>query len=287
MPGTSEISGSGVAEGGREGATVSWVVSQNAGALTLDGTRCYRVGRSDVVLIDPGPALENQIERLRSLVGAARVRAVCLTHAHLDHSGAAAAAARAFEAPVAGSPATLARCGLRGRELHAGEAIEMDRGKLGLKVLETPGHSPDHLAYLLLPERALFSGDLILGTGSSAVLHPEGNVSACLRSFEHLLRFAPFTLYPGHGPPVWDGAARVREYRRHRLDRHAEIERAVRAGNLSVPSLRLAVYGRLPESLVGAAEASVRAHLARMREMEEDIPPIAGFDDTDSPPEEP
>jgi len=265
---------------------VTWLVAPNPGALTLDGTCCYRVGRREVVLVDPGPAVPGQLERLRGLVGARRVNAVCLTHAHRDHSGVAALAARAFGAPVAASRATLERCGLSGRELHARESIEVDGGKRRLTVVEAPGHAADHVVYLLTPERAVFSGDLVLGTGSSAILHPDGDVAACVRSLEGLLDLAPFSLYPGHGPPVADGAARVREYLQHRLARHAQVERAVHAGGRSVAELRQAVYGTLPAPLRGAADASIRAHLALLRATREDVPLVAGFDDVTLPPEE-
>jgi glyoxylase-like metal-dependent hydrolase (beta-lactamase superfamily II) len=267
-------------------AMVAWAVAPNPGPLTLDGTRSYRVGRRAAILVDPGPAIDGQIALLRGLLGDMRVEAICLTHAHRDHAGAAAEASRVFGAPLMASAATLKRTRLSGRVLGDGDSVEADEGAMRLTVHEAPGHSADHLVYFLTPQRLLFSGDLVLGTGSSAVLHPDGDVGACLRSLDRLLELAPFSIYPGHGPVVEDGAGRVRAYREHRLARHAQVERALHEGARSVATIRRTVYGRIEPGLTGAADASIRAHLARLRETGVDIPPVTGFDDTHPAPEE-
>ena len=111
------------------------------------------------------------------------------------------------------------------------------------------------------------------------VLYPDGDVGACLATFDRLLAMSPGRLYPGHGPPVEDGVARIADYRRHRRARHAEVVAAVGAGGRSVEHLRRAVYGDLEPGLTGAADASVRAHLAWMRQGGEPMPRINGFDD--------
>ncbi len=265
---------------------VSWFVASNPGPLTLDGTRCYRVGEKRVVLVDPGPAMPGQLDRLEKLVDGHTVEAICLTHAHADHAGIAIEAAECFGALVAASADTLSRRGISGRVLAGGETIPVDGGALGLKVLETPGHSADHLAYLLEPGRCVFTGDLVLGTGSSVVLHPDGEVGACLASFSRILSLRPGRLYPGHGPPVDDGEARVRDYRDHRIERHGQVIEAVQTGARTVENLRKLVYGDLVPDLERAADAAIRAHIVYMREQGDDVPPIAGLDDSSPAPEE-
>lgn len=258
---------------------MTWIIAPNPGPLTLDGTRSYAVGDTSVAVIDPGPAADDQLDRLRLLVGRRNVVAVCLTHAHRDHSSMAAVAASEFDAPVAGSAETLRRCGLAGTVLGDGAIIPLDGGTRSLKALSAPGHSADHLVFLLEPSRALFTGDLVLGTGSSVVLHPDGDVGACLASFDRLLDLQPGLLFPGHGDPVEDGAGRLLEYREHRRSRHEQVVRAVRAGGRSVRDLRLAVYGDLAPGLTAAADASVRAHVAYMRASGEAGPHIEGMDE--------
>ncbi len=265
---------------GHDERIVRWIAAPNPGPLTLDGTRSYAVGLNEAVLIDPGPALPGQLDRLRALIGDRSVAAICLTHAHADHSASAADAAAEFSAPIAASADTLARCGLMGEELSDGTVITLDDGARSLTALAAPGHSADHMVFMLAPSRALFTGDLVLGAGSSVILHPDGDVGACLTTFERLLSVEPGTLYPGHGDPVEDGHGKLVEYREHRLARHAEVVRAVRSGIGSVSALRAAVYGELASGLKTAADASIRAHLAFMQATEENPPRVDGFEET-------
>ena len=265
---------------------VAWFVSPNPGALTLDGTCCYAVGRRRIVLVDPGPAIPGQIERLEALVGDRPVAAICLTHAHADHSGLARCASGRFGAPLAASADTLERLGVDGDALDDGDTVEADDGTARLRVIRTPGHSSDHLAYLLEPGRAVFTGDLVLGTGSSAILHPDGHVGSCLASFSRVLSHRPSRLYPGHGPPVDEGEARLKHYEDHRAERHAQVVHAVRSGARTVAALRCLVYGDLEADLQSAAEASIRAHVVHMREQGEEVPAIDGLDGAILLPEE-
>ena len=265
---------------------VTWFICPNAGPLTLDGTRCYAVGRERVVLVDPGPAIPGQIERLEALVRGRPVEAVCLTHAHADHSGVAGAAGAHFSAPVAASAETLARLALSGRSLGDGDTVQVDGGKCELRAVPTPGHSTDHLAYMLEPGRAVFTGDLVLGAGSSAILHPDGDVGACLASLRRVLSLRPGRLYPGHGPPADQGEARLKQYTDHRIERHAQVVRAIHSGARTVEETRRSVYGDLQVELEGAADASIRAHLVYMREQGEKVPAIGGLDEASPIPEE-
>jgi len=265
---------------------VAWFVSPNPGPLTLDGTCCYAVGRSRLVLVDPGPAIAGQIERLESLVAGRSVEAICLTHAHSDHAGVAELASERFEAPIAASAETLSRRNLSGRTLDGGDLLPVDDGTSGLLAIPSPGHSADHMAYLLESGRAVFTGDLVLGVGSSAILHPDGNVGSCLASFSRVLSLRPGRLYPGHGPPVDDGEGRLEHCRDHRIERHAQVANAFHAGARTIEELRTLVYGRLESDLERAADASIRAHLVHMRECGDEVSTIAGLDDVSLLPEE-
>ena len=138
-------------------------------------------------------------------------------------------------------------------------------GTLNVTALYTPGHSADHLSFWLDGDRAAFTGDLILGRGSSMVTYPEGDVAAYLRSLERLAALKPRMLFPGHWDPVTDAPAKIDEYRTHRLEREAQVLAEVRRGSGTAMELMQRVYGPdLDEKLMVAAEMTMRAHLRKL-----------------------
>lgn len=252
-------------------------VADNPGPMTLDGSRSYLVGRDEGVLLDPGPAGDGQRERLaRLLEGGPSVSTVALTHAHPDHAGGAAAVARGLGAGLAASAGTMERLGIEGRVLEDGDVLALDGGDGSLTALATPGHSSDHLCFLWLPGRAVFTGDLVLGSGTAVVGHPDGHMGSYLSSLERLRDLEPTRLYPGHGAPVDGAVERLRAYADHRREREEQVLRAVEEGAGSVAGIRRRVYGELLEDLARAAEASIRAHLVHLEERGVELPELGG-----------
>lgn len=245
------------------------VVADNPGPLTLDGTRSWILGRVRPVVVDPGPASPDQLEALEAALEGRAAEAICLTHAHGDHAGCARDAPERLGAPLLASPRTLRRLGLPGRGLSDGDRVEVDGGNTALEALETPGHSRDHLCFLWHPRRDLLTGDLVLGEGSSLVVHPDGEVGAYLTSLGRLVALQPRRLLPGHGPPAGPPAekavAKLEEYRRHRLERDRQVREAVSAGARTLADVRDRVYGPLSGGLEGAADLATLAHLAHLR----------------------
>ncbi len=258
----------------RRGAHVTAIRADNPGALTLTGTQTYVIGAEPLVVLDPGPRDEAHLGRVEAVVGGRRVAAVCLTHAHADHAAAAAEASRRWGA-LRGSAVTLGRLGRGGRPLADDEAVALG-GDLRLRALATPGHSADHLCYLLEPEGILFTGDLVLGEGSSMIVHPDGSVSAWLASLARLAALRPTRLLPGHGPAVDDAWARLEACRAHRLDRVALVRAALGSGARTLEQIRAAVYGDLPAPRHRAAQLTIRAYLSYLEEAGEKPPPIPG-----------
>ncbi len=230
--------------------------------MTLEGTNTYVVaapGAGGAVVIDPGPRDEEHAVRVARATTGRRVELVLLTHTHVDHAEGARALADRLGAPLAaldpgwattGAPALVA-----GTELVGGVRLEP---------LPTPGHSADHCCFWLAAERAMFTGDHVLGRGSTVVEWPGGDMRAYLDSLEAVRRFRPERLYPGHGPVVTDAAAKLREYVDHRLERESQVLAALVAGDRTAAEVVARVYADVDPALHPAAELSVRAHLVKL-----------------------
>ena len=142
-----------------------------------------------------------------------------------------------------------------------------------LRILTSPGHSGDHLSYFLEPTRDLFTGDLVLGEGSSMIAAPDGSVRAYLQSLAKLAALQPSRLIPGHGPVVDAASEKLERSRVHRLERTEQVARALREGADSLESIRRAVYRDLPNSHHVAAELTIRAYLEYLAEEGHELPP--------------
>jgi len=231
---------------------VTRVVAPNPGPYTGPGTNTWIVDAGPVsVVIDPGPDDESHLAALNQRLAGKTVGVVLVTHSHPDHLPLAERFAAPHHASVRRHP-----------ELRDGDVVRA--GNLSLTALHTPGHSADHLCFLLPGDGAVFTGDLILGQGSSMVTYPEGDVAAYLRSLERLAALRPRILFPGHWDPVREAMAKIEEYRRHRLEREAQVLAAVRKGPGTPAELTRRVYGELEEKLMVAAEMTLRAHLRKL-----------------------
>jgi glyoxylase-like metal-dependent hydrolase (beta-lactamase superfamily II) len=231
---------------------VSRVVAHNPGPYTGPGTNTWIIEAGPVVaVIDPGPDDDAHLVALNKRVAGKTVGVVLVTHSHPDHLPLAERFAGPFHASVRRYP-----------ELGDGDIVRV--GTLNLTALYTPGHSSDHLCFLIAEDRAVFTGDLILGQGSSMVTYPEGDVAAYLRSLDRLAALEPSILFPGHWDPVTDAMGKIAEYRQHRLEREAQVLAEVRRDGGTARELTRRVYGELDDKLMIAAEMTMRAHLHKL-----------------------
>jgi glyoxylase-like metal-dependent hydrolase (beta-lactamase superfamily II) len=204
-----------------------------------------------VAVIDPGPDDDSHLAAINKRIGGATVGVVLVTHSHPDHLPLAERLAAEHHASVKRYP-----------ELGDEDVVRV--GTLNVTALHTPGHSADHLCFWLAADGAVFTGDLILGRGSSMVTYPEGDVAAYLHSLDRLASTRPRQLFPGHWDPVEDAMGKIEEYRVHRLEREAQVLAEVRRGKGTAIELTRRVYGDLDEQLMTAAEMTMRAHLRKL-----------------------
>ncbi|GGS78301.1 MBL fold metallo-hydrolase [Nonomuraea spiralis] len=235
------------------------LLAPNPSAMTLDGTNTWVIGTRDAVVVDPGPDDEAHLLRVRDHLGGRRVTQILLTHGHHDHSGGAKRFAELVGAPVR---ALDPRHRLGDEGLGDGDVITVDG--LELHVYGTPGHSFDSLCFWLPQDRAMLTGDTILGRGTT-IIAQDGGLGDYLRSLDRLRAAAEGlgarALLPGHGPVLPDPIAVLDAYIAHRRQRLDQI-RAARARGARTPrEIVEDVYAGVDRSLWPAAEVSVRAQL--------------------------
>lgn len=238
---------------------VTAVVAPNPGLMTGAGTNTYVVGRGgDVVIIDPAIPDPVFIERVAREAGnRGRANLILLTHKHIDHIGGVAPLAEQMRCEVAAFSGAEAQ--FVTRELRDDEVIEIGGGTL--RALHTPGHASDHLCYYLAEELSLFAGDVVAGYGTVVIAPPDGNMRDYLRTLERLQSLGLGRVYPGHGPVVEDGPAKLAEYIEHRRERERQVVEALEAGLTQVPEMVARIYADVPKALHPMAERSVLAHL--------------------------
>jgi glyoxylase-like metal-dependent hydrolase (beta-lactamase superfamily II) len=256
---------------------VALVRADNPGLLTLEGTNTWVVGRDPAWVIDPGPLLDDHVAAVvEEVMRRGGLEGIVLTHDHADHvqatqefrlQAAQAWKRRRYGDDVRGRanlvPIFAARGGV--------DVLLADGDPAGpFTAVATPGHAPDHLAYLL-PDGAAFSGDAVLGRGSVGLVPGAGadgrsSLGAYLDGLRRLRALPLTTIYPGHGPVVDDPAAKLDEYLEHRLDRERRLVAALDAGKRSVDDLLDEVWDDAPPELRLAAAVTLAAHLEKLEE---------------------
>lgn len=231
------------------------VLAPNPGMFTLEGTNTWVVGRDPAVVIDPGP--DDAGHLLAVLDEAGEVSAIVLTHHHPDHAPGAARLAEAAGAPVLAFRPAEGEVGLP-------DGTEIEAGGGRLVAVHAPGHTTDHVVLHAPEEGALFTGDAVLGRGTSVIDPPEGDLAAYLRSLRRMRELAPRTIYPGHGPAVFDGVGKIEEYLAHRAMREEQVLAGLRDGPATPAELVPRIYADQPAELHPVAARSVLAHLQKL-----------------------
>jgi glyoxylase-like metal-dependent hydrolase (beta-lactamase superfamily II) len=230
------------------------VRAPNPGLLTLSGTNTWVLGRQPAWVVDPGPLLEEHLERVgAALEERGGLGGVVLTHDHPDHAEAVGPLRERFPAPLAAG---------RGKaDVRLAEGVRFGP----FQAVGTSGHSPDHFA--LVGDGACFTGDAVLGEGSVFISPHEGSMSDYLVALTRLRLREDFkVICPGHGPPVWDTYAKLEQYVEHRLDRENCLVIALSEGRRKVPELLDTVWSDVPEELRPFAIGTLAAHLDKLED---------------------
>jgi glyoxylase-like metal-dependent hydrolase (beta-lactamase superfamily II) len=232
---------------------IALVRAPNPGPMTLSGTNTWIVGRDPAWVVDPGPAIPEHLDAVAAQVTARGGAAgIAVTHDHADHAE--------------GAEPLMARLGdgirlVAGHDFVAGGDRRVAGGDMvgPFRVFAVPGHSDDHVVFVA--GAVAFTGDAVLGEGSVFV---RGRLAAYLDGLARLKQLGLALICPGHGPPVWDPAAKLDGYIGHRLDRERRLLEALERGLRTEDELIDAVWSDAPAALRPAALLTLRAHLEKL-----------------------
>ncbi|MDN5640439.1 MAG: MBL fold metallo-hydrolase [Actinomycetia bacterium] len=264
----------------RTSAHTACLRAPNAGPMTLEGTNAYAVGdlsrdwpgdgsRPPVIVVDPGP---EDLGHLRRLAERTRVELILLTHRHADHAAGAPALHAMTGAPVRAAEPSLC---LGGPPLEDGEVV--GAAEQELLVLDTPGHTADSVCLRLDADSVMFTGDTVLGRGSTMLDYPDGALEPYIDSLRDLLEQREHSVLPGHGTPGGDLHTRCEALLEHRLDRFEALQELLRETDddigPSASALARRIYPEVPDAARAAAVKTLKAQLAHLVE----LGAIAGF----------
>ena len=252
------------------------VIAKNPSPFTFHGTGTYIVGNGDVAIIDPGPVDSAHIAAVLDAVQGERISHVLVTHTHMDHSPGCRLLAEHCDAPRYGygpHGAGKIEVGVKVEEggdmdftpdltLRHGAIVQ--GGDWSLEAVYTPGHTSNHLCFQLREEKALFTGDHVMGWSTSIISPPDGDMQNYMASLDLLLQRDDRVYWPTHGPSVVDPKAHVRAFIEHRREREQQILVCIDKGILKIRDMVPPMYTDVPEFMYPAAARSVFAAVVYM-----------------------
>ncbi|ELY43138.1 MBL fold metallo-hydrolase [Natronorubrum bangense] len=226
-------------------------------------TNAYLLGSEPAMLVDPAARTDD----LDRLVRAHTVEHILVTHTHPDHVGAVAAYAEETNATV------WARTGRTDRFRDVvgcdPDRTFMPRATIPLgddhvRLLETPGHAPDHMSLEVGRGGPILCGDCAVREGSVVVGAPEGDMRAYVTSLRRLRAIDPPTLWPGHGPAIEAPRDTTERLLAHRRRREQRILEAVETGSTTLDEILETAYEKDLTGVRDLARATVVAHLEKL-----------------------
>lgn len=256
--------------------SVTRVLCQNPSPYTYTGTGTYIVSNgSDAAIIDPGPLMPDHGNALLKALGNSRLTHILVTHTHQDHSPLAAWLNDKTGAPVFafGPHGAGRKGGLDGEDVEAGadkdfvpDSLLTDGDIISgkgwtLRAVHTPGHTANHLCFLLKEENTVFSGDHIMGWATTVISPPDGDMRDYLASLSKIADLKPDRLAPTHGPWMDRPNRFIRGIITHRRMREGQILRRLENGPMTIDMMVGHMYKDVDKRLHPAAARSVLAHL--------------------------
>jgi len=230
----------------------------------------YLVVGKEAALIDSGfedrEAARSRVEYIRRLAPL-KVAYIIVTHPHPDHIGGCSAIKKVTGAQIVMHSLAAEQAK---REYHVTGDILVEDGDFldidgtHLEMVYTPGHSPASICIYVRESKILFTGDHILGIGTTFVDAPEGDMTQYVDSLKKLLKYDARLICPGHGPPIHEPERKIKELIAHRQERESQVLASLRRGRKTVARLVAEIYPELDQRLLELARRQVLAHLRKL-----------------------
>ncbi|KUJ14739.1 metallo-beta-lactamase domain-containing protein [Mollisia scopiformis] len=179
-------------------------------------TNTYIVGTGQKrLLIDTGEGKPSWIANLKDVLTKENIiiSKAIITHWHHDHQGGIKHLLECYPGtdifknqPDAGQ-----------QDIQDGQIFQVDGASL--RAVFSPGHTQDHMSFVLEEEDAMFTGDNVLGAGTAVF----EDLATYLNSLEIMRGKFQGRAYPGHGPVIEEGPAKILEYILHRKQREEQV----------------------------------------------------------------
>ena len=250
------------------------ITAPNPSLYTFKGTGTYIIGRGDVAVIDPGPNMSTHHDAIITELGDEKITHILVTHNHKDHSPGAR--------PLATSSGAKIYAFDVGNQLYSAEEAEEGLDKdffpdvilknndeiksnnWTIDVVHTPGHLSNHICFGLREEKALFTGDHVMGWSTTLISPPDGSMQDYYNSLNMMMTRDDKRYYPTHGLPIENPLSFIKNTLEHRLSRDQEIMHALEGQRYSIKDLISIVYPNLNKKLHDAARRTILAHLIRL-----------------------
>lgn len=252
------------------------ITARNPSGFTFHGTGTYIIGHGDVAVVDPGPMIDEHIEALKAALAGETVTHILITHTHMDHSPAAAPLKEAWNTRTYGFGPHGSGKAAEGVNIEAGGDMDftpdvtvkdgdvIEGNGWTIECVYTPGHTSNHMCFALLEEKALFTGDHVMGWSTSVIGPPDGDMTAYMSSLEKLLARDDQVYWPTHGTCITDTKPFVQAFIDHRLDRERQILECIDEGVTGIPEMVERMYTETDPRMYPAARQSVLSAMIRL-----------------------